>query len=87
LISARRVGLYLLLAGLVPAVHGADAKSPASKAAPVPEADDELLDFLGSVDLDSADEDWLDYLAQTDIAKVAKAKKTVPAPTEVKNDE
>lgn len=85
MISARRVGLYLLLAGIVPAVHGADAKPP--EATPVPEADDELLDFLGSVDLDSADEDWLDYLAQTDIAKVAKAKKTVPAPTEVKNDE
>jgi hypothetical protein len=48
----------------------------AAKAAPpMTEADEELLEFLGSVDAESEDEDWLDYLAQTDVAKVAKDKK------------
>ena len=43
-----------------------------------PEADAELLEFLGSVDsgADSQaaadDGSWIDYLAQTDIGKVAK---------------
>jgi len=32
--------------------------------------DDELLEFLGSVD--SEDKDWHDYLARTDIDKVAR---------------
>ena len=46
---------------------------------PDPEADAELLEFLGSVDsgADSPatanDGSWIDYLSQTDISKVAKA--------------
>jgi hypothetical protein len=81
----RRLILLWLLAGLAPALQADEAKSapvkpPEAKAvpAPAPSADDEFLEFLGSVDADAADEDWLDYLAQTDISKVAKAKKQAP---------
>lgn len=61
--------------GMSSAIHAQDAKKPA----PTPE-DDEFLEFLGSVDSDADDDAWLEFLAQTDIAKVAKAKKTPPAP-------
>lgn len=46
------------------------AKPPAA-----PAADEDLLEFLGSVDADTGDQDWIDYLSQTDIAKVAKGRK------------
>jgi hypothetical protein len=49
------------------------ATSPAKPA--VHEADDELLEFLGSVDEES-DREWIDYLSKTDISKAAKAKAT-----------
>jgi hypothetical protein len=52
----------------------ATKSAPAAKPA-APAADDDLLEFLGSVDSDSGDQDWIDYLSQTDIAKVAKGKK------------
>jgi cell division septation protein DedD len=58
----------------------ASATSPASKpaAAPVakpaaPSADDEFLEFLGSVD-EETDGEWIDYLSKTDISKASKAK-------------
>ena len=79
----RFVRCALLLAAIVgfaSAAHAEDpkpaspAKKPAaSKPAPAPEADDELLEFLGSVD--QGDDDWIDYLAQNDPAKVAKGPK------------
>ena len=58
-----------------PSADSASTKSaatapPAAVAAP----DDELLEFLGSLDSETGDEDWLDYLSQTDIAKAAKVK-------------
>ena len=62
-----------MAAGLMPAVHAEDAKPQPPKPAAVPEADEELLEFLGSVD--EGDEEWIDYLAQADIAKVAKDPK------------
>ena len=85
----RRVCVVWLLAGLAPALHADDAKNAPAKAAaataaPAPSAEDEFLEFLGSVDTDDADEDWMDYLAQTDIVKVAKAKRKTPDATEVK---
>lgn len=80
-----------LLVGFATALSAQEAKSPpqkpaASKPAPAPStvADDEFLEFLGSVDSEEADGDWMEYLAQTDIVKVARAKKETPAPTEVK---
>ena len=87
----RRAWVLCLLAGLVPAGHADDVKTApktpaATKPAAVPEADDDLLEFLGSVDSDTGDEDWLEYLSQTDVAKVARARKSGPTATEVKDD-
>jgi hypothetical protein len=58
-----------------------------------PQSDDELLEFLGSVDpasdaVQPDDGSWIEYLSQTDIGKVAKsgnptvvaAKPATPAP-------
>lgn len=55
-----------------PASKPAAASPPRTKAA-APSADDELLEFLGSVG-EEADGEWIDYLSKTDIAKAAKAK-------------
>lgn len=71
--------------GLVTAAHADDPKPPATKPASTPapanakkppaapQPDDDLLEFLGSVD--QGDDDWIDYLAQTDPATVAKDPK------------
>ena len=94
--GARRLWLLWLLAALAPAAHADEAKSPAKKPAPAAAtpvtkpapapatgADDEFLEFLGSVDTDGGDADWIEYLARTDVSKVAKAKKNAPSATEV----
>lgn len=70
-----------------PAKAAAPAKSTSATAKPAAEEsalDDELLEFLGTVD--SEGEDWIDYLAQTDIEKVARRgpREAAPAATEVK---
>ena len=49
--------------------------SAASKPAATPSADDELLEFLGSVGEES-DGEWIDYLSKTDLSKAAKPKAT-----------
>jgi hypothetical protein len=49
------------------------AVQPAKPA--VHEADDELLEFLGSVGEES-DGEWIDYLSKTDLSKAAKARAT-----------
>jgi hypothetical protein len=54
----------------------------ASTAKPVAPADEDLLEFLGSVD-EEADGEWIDYLSKTDISKVGRAKQKTPAATEV----
>jgi hypothetical protein len=54
---------------------------PAAPAPPDPAADDELLEFLGSLD-DAGGEDvgeWLQFLARADMDKVAKARRRTPA--------
>ncbi len=61
-----------------PAAKTANAPSPATG------ADEEFLEFLGSVDTDTGDQDWIDYLAQTDVSKVAQAKKNAPEAPEGK---
>jgi hypothetical protein len=43
-------------------------------------ADADLLEYLGSVDVEG--QDWMDYLARTDIAQVAKANKPADPPGE-----
>ena len=64
------------------------ASTPASKPATAStakpataSADEELLEFLGSVGED-ADGEWIDYLSKTDISKVSRARNK-PAATEV----
>jgi hypothetical protein len=100
LIGTRRLGLLWVLAALAPAAHADEATSPAKKPTPAAAtpaaapsksapaaatvADDEFLEFLGSVDTESGEKDWMDYLAETDVSKVAKAKKTGPSATEVR---
>jgi hypothetical protein len=93
--GTRRLWLLWLLAALAPAVHADESKSPAEKpaavspaatpasktSAPTAGADEEFLEFLGSVDTDDADEDWLAFLSRTDISKVAKAKQKAPVAT------
>jgi len=60
--------------GLLSAAHADEPKKvPAAKPAPAPQPDEDLLEFLGSVD--QGDDDWIDYLAQTDPATVAKSPK------------
>jgi hypothetical protein len=85
----RRVRLLLAFAVLTGGCSIALADD--NRKAPDPALDDELLEFLGSVDPPSEsvqpdDGTWIDYLSQTDIGKVAKnptvaeAKPVVPAP-------
>lgn len=94
---ARSVCLLWLLAGIALGVQAQETKEdkaakpappvastakPAADRASSATEDDDFLEFLGSVDSDAADDDWLDYLAQTDILKVAKAKKKTEADAE-----
>jgi hypothetical protein len=66
--SQRRARLYLLVALAGPlAAHAADTLP-----------DDELLEFLGSVEADE-DADFDEYLAVADVQRVTKVKKP-PAP-------
>jgi hypothetical protein len=81
--------LWLLVC--FPLVHADDtseaAKKPAASATTkatkpsAPSADEELLEFLGSVDEES-DAEWIDYLSKADISKAAKAQNKAPAATE-----
>ena len=63
----------------------ASAPSAASKPTAT-SADDELLEFLGSVGEES-DGEWIDYLSKTDISKAAKANSKRPADTEKSSKE
>lgn len=58
----------------------ASAPAAASKPTAAP-ADDELLEFLGSLDEES-DGEWIDYLLKTDIPQATQAKSKTPAATE-----
>jgi len=58
-----------------PPPKSAPATQPPLKAARAAEPDDELLEFLGSVDSEEGDEAWLDYLSQADIVKAARKQK------------
>jgi hypothetical protein len=63
------------------AVRKPAASSASSAKTSAPGADEELLEFLGSVDEES-DEEWIDYLSKADISKAAKPKAKTPAATE-----
>lgn len=82
---------HLLLAFAVLTAGSAIALADDNRKAADPALEDELLEFLGSVDPPSEsvqpdDGTWIDYLSQTDIGKVVKsptvaeAKPVAPAP-------
>ena len=84
--------LVLAFAVLTAGSGAVVADDPPRKPSP-PALDDELLEFLGSVDpssdtVQADDGSWIEYLSQTDIGKVAKpgnptvvaAKPATPAP-------
>lgn len=50
---------------------------PPKSAPPVTAEDEEFLEFLGGAgdELDDNEDDWLDFLANTDIRRIAGAKK------------
>ena len=49
------------------------------------QVDQDLLEFLGSVDTQVDENDWFEFLRSTDIGKLAKAKsKPTPPPQESK---
>lgn len=72
------LGALALMPQAVPADEASVAK--VAKGAPQPQADAELLEYLGGVDAEG--QDWMEYLGQTDIAQVAKAKKLPDGPEE-----
>ena len=83
----RRLGLWLATVALVAlaprALVAAEPPKAAESKAEEPVLDEELLEFLGSLDLD--DQDWIEYLTQTDIAKVAKSARPAPKPATPKS--
>lgn len=48
------------------------------------DVDQDLLEFLGSVDTQTDDSSWFDFLRSTDIGKLAKEKAPPAAPQEKK---
>lgn len=90
--DTRRLWSLWLLVACAPFARADDTSTPAAKkpaasatSAPakpaVTAADDDLLEFLGSVGEES-DGEWIDYLSKTDISKAAKAKNKTPAAAE-----
>jgi len=88
--GTRRLWPLWLLVAFSALVRADDTSSPAKKPSATPsattakpaatskpavhEADDEFLEFLGSVGEES-DGEWIDYLSKTDISKAAKKDK------------
>lgn len=56
----------------------------ADQAASGDDVDQDLLEFLGSVDTQTDDSSWFDFLRATDIGKLAKEKSAPAAPQEKK---
>lgn len=82
MLAVAAIGLLPLAAS---AAEPAKTAPPPAKTAPEDTSlDEDLLEFLGTID--SEDEDWIDYLTQTDIEKVAARKRPPvdPDATEVK---
>ena len=85
---SRHIGIAVIAAALTAATGVGHAGDPPKQGA-TPPVDQDLLEFLGSVDssADSTqqpdDDGWLAYLSQINIDKVAKASQTpaqAPAP-------
>jgi hypothetical protein len=79
---ATHIAWVLGILALLPQAALADDSSPTkiARGAPEPAAEDELLEYLGSVD-DAEGQEWMEYLSQTDIERVVKAKKA-PGPAQ-----
>lgn len=60
------------------------ASEHAPAAAPAEDVDQDLLEFLGSVDSQTDDSSWFEFLRTTDIGKLAKEKSKPAAPKEKK---
>ncbi len=78
----RRIRVGVTLIALVLGASAGHADNSRKTAEPA--ADEELLEFLGSVDpaSDSSPSDdgtWIEYLSQTDIGKVAKPAAAPPS--------
>ncbi len=71
------LGAFALLPQAAALAEDANPTKVAERA-PEPAAEDELLEYLGSVD-DAEGQEWMEYLSQTDIARVVKAKKSLRA--------
>ena len=56
----------------------------ADKPASADDVDQDLLEFLGSVDTQTDDGSWFDFLRSTDIGKLATEKIKLTAPQEKK---
>jgi hypothetical protein len=70
LASASVLASALALAGVV----GHAAEPGPAKKAKAEAADEELLEFLGSIDDGESDSAWYEWLTRNDPAKVGKAK-------------
>lgn len=77
---ARRVALLSLALAWVAPISPLVATEPESQ--PLSDADEALLEFLGSLDAefdsDGEDDDWVEFLASTDVKRAA-AKAPPPA--------
>lgn len=62
---------------VMPALAADQAMAPGNDA-----VDQDLLEFLGSVDTQSDDSSWFDFLRETDIGKLVKAKPKPSKPQE-----
>lgn len=72
-------GVAVALAGMSPATAleapgKPAAASPPAKPGPTEAADEELLEFLGSLDDAEGDSAWYEWLTRNDPARVAGAK-------------
>lgn len=66
----RRCSRVVLASAILTAGSGVGLADDTRKA-PDPALDDELLEFLGSVDTASDDATWVEYLSGTDIGRVS----------------
>ncbi|HET9783911.1 MAG TPA: hypothetical protein VFP94_03010 [Terriglobales bacterium] len=85
---SHRIGVAVITAALAAGAGAGHAGGPPQPGADPP-VDEELLEFLGSVDSpadstqQSGDEGWLAYLSHVDFGKVAKSSQA-PAPAQPK---
>ena len=70
--------------GRVVAAKVTGDRAATDKSSAADDVDQDLLEFLGSVDTQTDDSSWFDFLRSTDIGKLAKEKSPPAAPQEKK---